>query len=55
MFVKNNIARPGEIKSVVLSPYQIEVRLSSGEVLHYERKGERDQVQALPDVHQEVK
>ena len=38
MLVKNNIAQPGEIKSVALDTHQVEVRLRSGEVMHYERK-----------------
>lgn len=38
MLVKNNIAEPGEIKSVALDTRQVEVRLRSGEVMHYERK-----------------
>jgi len=38
MLVKNNIAQPGEIKSVALDTHQVEVRLRSGEVMRYERK-----------------
>ena len=38
MLVKNNIAQPGEIKSVALDTNQVEVRLRSGKVMHYERK-----------------
>ena len=38
MLVKNNIAQPGEVKSVSLDPQQVEVRLRSGEVMHYKRK-----------------
>ncbi len=38
MLVKNNIAQPGEIKSVALDTHQVEVRLRSGKVMHYERK-----------------
>ncbi len=38
MLVKNNIAQPGEIKSVALDINQVEVRLRSGKVMHYERK-----------------
>ena len=38
MLVKNNIAQPGEIKSIDLQPNHIEVRKRTGEVLHYERQ-----------------
>ena len=38
MLVKNNIAQPGEIKSIDLQPTHIEVRKRTGEVLHYERQ-----------------
>lgn len=38
MLVKNNIAEPGEIKSVALDTHRVEVRLRSGEVMRYERK-----------------
>jgi len=55
MLVKNNIAQPGEIKSVALDTQQVEVKLRSGEVLLYERKesGKRDQVQEVSGLHQE--
>ena len=55
MLVKNNIAQPGEIKSVALEAHQVEVRLRSGEVMLYERKenGKRDQVQEVSGLHQE--
>ncbi len=38
MIVKNKIAQPGEIKSVVLDTNQVEVRLQSGKVMLYQRK-----------------
>ena len=38
MLVKNNIAQPGEIKSVALDTHQVEIRLRSGEVMQYKRK-----------------
>jgi len=38
MLVKNNIAQPGEIKSVALDLKQVEVRLRSGKVIQYARK-----------------
>jgi len=38
MFVKNNIAQPGEIRAVFLDPLSVEVKLRSGEVIRYERK-----------------
>ena len=55
MLVKNNIAQPGEIRSIDLQLTHIEVRKRSGEVLLYERKenGKRDQVQEVPGLHQE--
>lgn len=54
MFVKNNIAQPGEIRAVFLDPHQIEVKLRSGEVMHYERKEERQraEISALPSLHE---
>ena len=55
MFVKNNIAQPGEIRAVFLDPLSVEVKLRSGEVIRYERKEkrERTEVSALPSLHEE--
>jgi len=47
MLVKNNIAQPGEIKSIDLQLNHIEVRKRSGEVLHYERQAPRIPVQIM--------
>lgn len=47
MLVKNNIARPGEIKSVDLQPTHIEVRKRSGEVMRYERKVEAKEMSSM--------
>ena len=41
MLVKNNIAQPGEIKSIDLQPTHIEVRKRTGEVMVYTRKESR--------------
>ncbi len=38
MIVKNKLAQPGEIKSVVLDTHQAEVRLWSGKVMLYQRR-----------------
>jgi len=53
MFVKNNIAQPGEITCVALNPHQIEVRLRTGKVMRYERKAERVEVPAMSKVQSE--
>ena len=55
MFVRNNLAQPGEIKSVFLYPTHIEVRLFSKEVLHYERNEKRNDSEAnkMPCLQQE--
>ena len=55
MFVKNNLAPPGEIKSAFLYPNYVDVKLHSGEVLHYvrEKKRERDEVSTMSSLPEE--
>ena len=55
MFVRNNLAEPGEIKSVFLYPTHIEVRLFSKEVFYYERseKWNNSETNKMPGLQQE--